>query len=444
MKRFLGSMVGRVFLVLLGGIIVSAGLTLFLANRDRAEFVAQVRMLRAAERVEQLVLMLDAVPAEARASVIAAARHPGFAAEVVAVGSDQGEEDDELTALLRERLGEGRRVSVRRMQGTACKALQRGAGPPRASCTAVLIGLQDGSTLRLLQAPQREPAPGPMRGGWPWPWFFFLACLALLAYTVARMSTRPLENLARAATELGADIERPPLAERGPSEVRRAASAFNAMQQQIRRHVQERTQMLAAITHDLQTPLTRLRLRLEKVGDTELRERLLEDLSATQDMIRDGLDLARSMSSGEPRQPIDFDSILDAVCADAADAGQDVTWSGRTHVSITAQPNGIQRCLANLVDNALKYGGYARVTASREDGKVVVRVRDGGPGIPESMLETVFEPFFRLEGSRSRDTGGTGIGLTIARNIAEKQGGRLSLSNHRDGGLVATLELPVA
>jgi signal transduction histidine kinase len=439
-------MVGRVFLVLLGGIIVSAGLTLFLASRERAELVAHVRMLRAAERVEQLVLMLDTVPAEARASVIAAVRHPGFAAQLVAGDSDQGEQDDELTALLRERLGEARRVSVRRMQGAACSGLPRSAElrSPRASCTAVLVGLQDGSTLRLLQAPQRDPVPGPMRGGWPWPWFFFLACLGLLAYTVARMSTRPLEDLARAATELGADIERPPLAERGPSEVRRAASAFNAMQQQIRRHVQERTHMLAAITHDLQTPLTRLRLRLEKVEDLELRERLLEDLSATRGMIRDGLDLAQSMSSEEPRQPIDFDSILDAVCADAADAGQDVTWSGRTHVSINAQPNGIQRCLANLVDNALKYGGFARVTASREDGKVVVRVRDGGPGIPDSLLEKVFEPFFRLERSRSRETGGTGIGLTISRNIAEKQGGALSLSNAPEGGLVATLELPIA
>lgn len=324
-------------------------------------------------------------------------------------------------------------------------ALPRGAElrQPRASCTAVLVGLQDGSTLRLLLAPQREPVAGPMRGGWPWPWFFFLACLGLLAYTVARMSTWPLRDLARAATELGANIERPPLGERGPTEVRRAASAFNAMQQQIRRHVQERTHMLAAITHDLQTPLTRLRLRLEKVEDAELRERLLEDLSATQGMIRDGLDLARSMSSEEPRQPIDFDSLLDSVCADAADAGQDVTLSGRTHASIAAQPTGMRRCLTNLVDNALKYGGFARVTASREGGKVTVQIRDGGPGIPESLLKSVFDPFFRVEGSRSRDTGGTGIGLTIARNIAEKQGGTLSLSNHPEGGLVATLEVPV-
>jgi signal transduction histidine kinase len=141
-------------------------------------------------------------------------------------------------------------------------------------------------------------------------------------------------------------------------------------------------------------------------------------------------------------QRTDFDSILDSVCADAAEAGQDVTLSGLTGVSLAAQPNAMRRCLTNLIDNAVKYGGYARVTASRDKNKVIVQVRDGGPGIPENMLEAVFDPFFRLEVSRSRDTGGTGIGITIARNIAEKHGGTLYLRNHPDGGLMATLELP--
>ena len=444
MGLFIGSMVGRVFLVLVGGILASAGLTLFLASREREEFVAHVRTVRAAERIEQLVLMLDAVPPEARSEVTAAANHPGFHAEITRAQDGPGEEDAELTSSLRERLGQDRRVSARKYRGAACTAFQREREllPQHGSCTSVFVALRDGTPLRFVLTAHREQALASARGGRSLYWLFFLVCLGLLAYAVARMSTRPLRDLARAAVELGANIERPPLDERGPAEVRRAASAFNSMQKQIRRHVQERTHMLAAITHDLQTPLTRLRLRLEKVEDTELRERLLEDLSATQGMIRDGLDLARSMSSEEPRQPIDFDSILDSVCADAADAGQDVTLSGRTHASIAAQPNGMRRCLTNLVDNALKYGGFARVTASREGGKVIVRIRDGGPGIPESLLESVFDPFFRVEGSRSRDTGGTGIGLAIARNIAEKQGGTLSLTNHPEGGLVATLEVP--
>jgi signal transduction histidine kinase len=142
-------------------------------------------------------------------------------------------------------------------------------------------------------------------------------------------------------------------------------------------------------------------------------------------------------------QRVDLDSLLSSVCADAVDAGQDVTLNGRTRVSILAIPIALQRCLANLVDNAVKYGGYARVTTAREGSKAVIRVRDGGPGIPEAQMEKVFDPFYRIETSRSRETGGTGLGLTIARNIARKHGGTLVLHNALGGGLECTLTLPL-
>jgi signal transduction histidine kinase len=272
---------------------------------------------------------------------------------------------------------------------------------------------------------------------------FFPVCLALLAYVIARMGTRPLEQLARAATELGGDINRPPLVERGPAEVRDAAAAFNAMQARIRRYVAERTEMLAAIAHDLQTPLTRLRLRLEKVTDTELRDKLVDDLASMQIMVREGLDLATSTDAVGLMQRVDVDSLLSSVCADAVDAGHDVTLVGQTRVSIPAIPGAVQRCLTNLIDNAVKYGSYARVTASCEAGKVVIRVADGGPGIPEAQMERVFDPFYRLETSRSRETGGSGLGLTIARNIAHKHGGTLTLRNKPGGGLECVLVLPI-
>lgn len=443
MKAFFGSMAGRVFLILLGGILASGALTFFLADNARRTDISQIRSLHTAERLEQLVLMLDATPREARSSVAAAASRNGIVAGISAAGSDAGVPDIELTAALLQRLGEDRHIVARK---TTCAA-EAPNSPPRyrqqAACRTVSLSLHDGTFLHLALHPRRPPLAGP-----PQPrlslyvLLFFAACLGLLAYAVARMSIQPLRQLAQAATELGRDIERPPLAERGPTEVRHAASAFNTMQAQIRRYIQDRTQILAAITHDLQTPLTRIRLRLEKVQDQELKARLVEDLSAVQTMIKDGLDLARSMNSEEPMQRTDFDSILDSVCADAAEAGQDVTLSGLTGASIKVQPNAMRRCLTNLIDNAVKYGGYARVSARRDKNKVVVQVRDGGPGIPENMLEAVFDPFFRLEASRSRDTGGTGIGITIARNIAVKHGGRLYLGNHPDSGLVATLELP--
>lgn len=442
MKNFFGSMVGRVFLMLVGGIVATGALTLFLAIGERQELFLNVRIQHIAERVEQFVLLLDAVPQEARSGVAAAASSSNFSAEIADKENGEGEPDIELAAALHEHLGQGRLVTAHKIACPPDPQARRNLAPHRPiTCRTVTVAMHGGAPLHLILQSRREPPPAPFGYNWTFVALLFVACLALLAYVVARMATQPLQHLAQAAKELGRNIEQPPLEERGPTEVRHAAAAFNAMQGQIRRYVQERTQMLAAITHDLQTPLTRIRLRLEKVQDQELQTRLVEDLSAVQAMIREGLDLARSLNSGEAMQRMDFDSILDSVCADATEAGQDVTLDGATNASILAQPNALRRCLVNLIDNAVKYGGYAHVSASRDHGTLLVQIKDGGPGIPEDLLEAVFNPFFRLEGSRSRDTGGTGIGLAIARNIAEKHGGKLGLRNHPEGGLVAMLEL---
>ena len=438
-------MVGRVFLILVGGILATAALTLFLAGSERRELFSSVRTQHLAERVEQFVLLLDTVPREARSRVAAAASRNNFVAEITHKEDGDGEPDADLMAALRDRLGQGRQVAAKRIACPPNPQARGNFGQHRqVSCRTVTVALRGGAPLHLTLQSRRDPPPIPLAQHWTLYALLFTACLGVLAYFVARMATQPLQQLAEAANELGRNIEQPPLAERGPTEVKHAAAAFNAMQAQIRRYVQERTQMLAAITHDLQTPLTRIRLRLEKVQDQELQTRLVEDLSAVQAMIRDGLDLARSLNSGEPLQRMDFDSILDSVCADAAEAGQDVTLSGATGASVMAQPNALRRCLVNLIDNAVKYGGYAHLTAKRNGAKLLVRIRDGGPGIPEDLLEAVFNPFFRLEASRSRDTGGTGIGLAIARNIAEKHGGKLNLRNHPEGGLEAVLELPAS
>jgi signal transduction histidine kinase len=270
----------------------------------------------------------------------------------------------------------------------------------------------------------------------------FLVSITALAYLVARMSTRPLKQLAQAAKDLGNDINHPPLRLAGSSEIRQASAAFNAMQARIRQYIFQRTQMLAAITHDLQTPLTRLRLRLEKVADPELQERLVGDLSAMQAMVREGLDLARSMDTTETMQPLDFDSLLDSVCSDASDAGQRVSLEGRAGMALMGRPLALRRCLVNLIDNAVKYGHEATVAVGRVPGAARIRIRDAGPGIAVGEQARVFEPFYRVESSRSRESGGTGLGLTIARNIAEQHGGSIALANHPEGGLEVTLVLP--
>ncbi len=270
----------------------------------------------------------------------------------------------------------------------------------------------------------------------------FLVAILALSFLVARIATAPLADLASAADRLKNDIESAPIREGGPTEVRQAASAFNAMQARIARDVRERTSMLAAITHDLQTPVTRLRLRMEKVTDEALRAKLVADLDVMRATIREGLDLATSLDSRQAPQPIDLDSMLESVVADACETGHDASLQGRTRSFVLGSPNSVRRCLTNLLDNAIAYGGYARVECTTEAKRAIVRIRDGGPGIPEQQLERVFDPFVRVETSRSRETGGTGIGLTIARNIVTRMGGTIALRNHPDGGLEVRLELP--
>ena len=445
MKAFIASMQGRVFLVLIGGIVASALLTAGLADREGRRTFAQVRAAHTADRVEQLVSALEAVPPEVRPT-LAATLGRGMTAQFAAPDAPLQENDAELTDALVDELGKDRNVTAGPRADCAAQAGNNGASarPVVTSCQVISLTLRDGTPLRLVLRPQPDfNWSRPHSSRWLLYAIVFPLCLGLLAYVVARMATRPLGHLARAATALGGDINQPPLPENGPSEVRDAAAAFNVMQSRIRSYVEERTEMLAAIAHDLQTPITRLRLRLEKVADESLRDKLVADLGAMQGMIREGLDLATSLDTGGMMQRVDLDSLLSSVCADAIDAGQDVTLNGRTRVSILAIPIALQRCLANLIDNAVKYGGYARVTMAREGNKAVIRVSDGGPGIPEAQMEKVFDPFYRIETSRSRETGGTGLGLTIARNIARKHGGMLVLHNALGGGLECTLTLPL-
>ncbi len=451
MKNFFDSIANRVFVILLAGILVAAGVTALLAERQREGAIDDMRAAHTAERVAQLVLALDDAAPAVRPAILQTAANFGVVAAIVNDMQAVGSSDGTMVGLLRARLGPYRQIIVRPQSNCQLRParLPRFDRPHATDCQAILIGLSDGELLRVqLRVPGAVQRTMPPPSGPPTFYLgLFLFLIGLLAYLVARMTARPIRQLAAAAGALGSDLDRPPLPETGPTEIRLAASAFNAMQARIRRQVQHRTHMLAAITHDLQTPLTRLRLRFEKVTDLELRTKLVDDLAVMQSMVREGLDLARSMDSPEPLQRLDLDSLIDSVCADATDAGHDVNQSGRAGVPVLAQPNALRRCLTNLIDNALKYGKRARVIVTRElqrDGdRLVVRIRDAGSGLPEDQLEAVFDPFFRLETSRSRDTGGTGLGLTIARNIAENHGGTLHLRNHPDGGLEATLQLPV-
>jgi len=266
--------------------------------------------------------------------------------------------------------------------------------------------------------------------------FFALAAL------VARTMTRSLEKLSRAARALGEDPEGPPLEPSGPREVSNVIEAFNRMQAQIRGYVHERARMLGAVSHDLKTPITRMRLRTEMLPDGGVKDRFVRDLDEMEAMVGSTLELFRSLGKEPQRQPVDVAALIDSLCEDWRESGYQTGVSGAPRGPYSAHPQALRRCLNNLIENALRYGERADLAISDDGRELRIEVRDRGPGIPEDQLEAVFEPFFRLESSRSRDSGGAGLGLSIARNIARWHGGDVTLRNAPDGGLIATLRLP--
>jgi signal transduction histidine kinase len=266
--------------------------------------------------------------------------------------------------------------------------------------------------------------------------------LVIALYVMARSITRPLSNLVSAAESLGRNVRQPKLEEKGARELRDAARAFNTMQDRLQRYLDSRTRVLAAMSHDLKTPLTRLRLQVETaLEDPAIQARFSKELDEMESMVRGALALFRGLDDDETSVPIDINALVATLQAEFTEMGADVTVQGQATQPFTGKPQALKRCLTNLVANAVKFGVRARILV--EDGAaLLIRVRDEGPGIPPEELEKVFEPFYRVESSRNRDTGGTGLGLSIARDVAQAHGGSLVAQNLASGGLEALLVLP--
>jgi len=268
-----------------------------------------------------------------------------------------------------------------------------------------------------------------------------LAASAALSVLVARFVTLPLRHLTEAARAFAESLDAEDARVRGPTEVKAALSTFNIMQARVRAGLHERTQLLAAISHDLQTPLTRLRLRLEQVDDDALRERLVSDVNATQALVREGLDLARSHESREPWSVVDLDSLVESLAEDAAEFGSDVRFLSGCGVIARVKPNALARALNNLIDNAVAYGGSAELSCRLQRNQVVICIRDHGPGLSEPDAERLFEPFVRGQAPTLSSRRSTGIGLTIARAQAAASGATVQLANAPSGGLIAWITL---
>jgi protein-histidine pros-kinase len=266
------------------------------------------------------------------------------------------------------------------------------------------------------------------------------AVTAIFSIWAVRLAVQPVRMLADAAERLSRNIDEPPLPEKGAAEIRAATRAFNRMQDRLRRHVNSRALAFAAMSHDIRTPLTRMRLRLESLSP-EARAKIEDDVGEIESIARSVLEVARELASDEPMVRVDLGGLVGRLLDDYTPLGARIPVSGSC-AGITARPAALRRALANLIDNALKYG--EQVTIELQDSReyAVIRVCDRGPGIPEEHLARVVHPFYRVESSRNRDTGGSGLGLAIAKDIVEGQGGELLLENVPGGGFCATIRLP--
>ena len=473
------SLFARMVLILLGGLVVAQLLSFAIHWQERGEFVMRAMGMRSAQRIADIVRLLDSIAPIDRARIVSVLSSPplrislGEPPLAPAAGDAAREEQAaQYAAVLQRALGKDYPLVV-----TATDARPWGGAGPGYGMGPGMMGdpgrwrpdagspgqfgpgafgpgtrryagisfivqarLQDG-TLVTFDSRQSSEAVN-------WPYRLLLSLLVLLAVVFAvtlvavRWVTRPLKTLAEAARNLGDDINRPPLEEKGPIEVSGAARAFNTMQQKLVKFIADRTRIFTAMSHDLKTPITRLRLRAELLDDPELRAKFEKDLLEMETMVGAALDFMRGLDRQEPQQPLDVMALLESLQADAREVGGQVEIKGGARAPYRGHPQTLKRCLGNLIDNAVKYGNSATLVVEDAAERLRIFVRDAGPGIPNGELERVFEPFHRLEGSRNRSTGGTGLGLTIARNIAQAHGGELVLRNRPAGGLEAVLTLP--
>ncbi|AKJ31852.1 ATP-binding protein [Caldimonas brevitalea] len=427
MKLPLRTLGGQVAALLVAALVAAYGLGLWSAMSERVQVLGSMMLPHLGRDVASSLAMLERLPPSERNTWLEPLARPSyhFSLQPVPPGPEAGTAfGRRLVEALSQSLGAGR-VGATRVDGEGRHQ--------------VGLRLADGTPITLYVQP-----PG-MRVSAATVWRLLLQ-IALLAGVVAlavRLATRPVRQLSDAAQRLGQDPDAPPLPLRGPQEVQRAAAAFNAMQRRLAEHMAERLQILAAVSHDLQTPITRMRVRTELLADEPARDKLQADLAEMQRLVEEGLAYARSAhAANEPVQRVDLHALLDSLVCDRQDAGHAVELQAPEGVVLSTRPQALQRVVGNLVDNAIKFAGQAEVVAEVLGDDVTLTVQDRGPGIPEHRLAQVMLPFERLETSRNPETGGSGLGLAIAQRLAAVLGAQLQLRNRPDGGLAAVLRVP--
>jgi signal transduction histidine kinase len=429
-RFFPRTIASRLYLILIAGLLTAYGLSFGLMFLERYESAKNVMLGNLETDVGTSVAILDRLPADERPQWLPRLER-GTYRYILGAGQTGGQLESDR---------------ARGVAGLIAKTL--GAGYPIQGNTTsrtperyqVHLKLHDGAPLTI----EVTPAMAPIAQWLPIVFIVQMALLLLCTWLVVRLALRPLARLALAAESMTPAIDAPRLPEGGPTEVANAAAAFNAMQDRIAQYLRERLHILASISHDLQTPITRMRLRAEAMDESTERGKLIDDLGEMEHLVREGVAYARSVhGASEPARRIDPDAFLESLVFDYQDTGKPVTLAGRMGGTAEVRAHALRRVLGNLIDNAIKYGGLAEVEARREaNGALRIAIADRGPGIPAAELELVLQPFYRLESSRNRSTGGAGLGLAIASQLVTSIGGGLTLENRDGGGLQATIVLP--
>jgi signal transduction histidine kinase len=421
---------GRLTLILFCGLIAAHALSFGLSTLERFQSSKDMMLAYLAKDIASSVAILERVPAAERPSWLERLERRNYKYVLRAMPSG-----DPKLSFLAEQI----RASLAAALGPEYP-LHATAVPGSAERIQIQTHLHDGDPLVI----ELTPSAMPLSAWLPLLLLLQLAVLAGCTWLAVRQATRPLARLAQAADSLGPDLKSERLKEDGPLEVARAAAAFNAMQARIAEYLAERAQILAAVSHDLQTPITRMRLRADLMDDDIQQEKLYRDLDAMQALVQEGIAYARSAQSVvEPARPLDIDALLESMVYDYHDAGKTVRLSGRLGRPIISRPNALRRIVSNLLDNALRFAQDVEIAVDSEASDCVsINVLDNGPGIPEDQLTAVLTPFYRVENSRSRDSGGTGLGLAIVNQLVTGLGGTLILSNRDCGGLRAQVAIP--
>jgi signal transduction histidine kinase len=450
------SLGGQLLAMLLLALVTTQGLGLLLLTDERNLAVRAALGFEVAGRAANVVLLLDDAPRDLRPSILRAADSPLVRFEVgpAPESPHDGTDADSVLGQIRQILGSPEREIRADIHAISTIRMPMPHGMPSAMHPmhdAMMAGRTEAVEMTLsirlargdwLNVRTMFHRPGPQLSPKALlPLLLMAVAVALVAWWTARRVVGPMRALAVGADRLGRGLDAGPLPMTGPSEVSNTTLAFNRMQDRLTRFVAERTHMLAALSHDLRSPLTAMRLRIEMLDETEDSVRLKSLVEEMQAMVEATLEFARGVARAEPEATVDLAALLANIVSDMG--GDRANLAPSQPMPVTIRPHALNRALRNLIDNAVRYGDVANVTLTQEPGMVIITIADSGPGLPKDQLEAVFEPFVRLEGSRNRDTGGVGLGLAIARTIVQAHGGTVLLRNRAGGGLDAILRLPI-